>query len=73
MRYAGKNLEGPHQAILVQGDDEIGILTDIHQQLFDANVNISASSGVSNGRGGFGYIIYIRSDEIEKATNALEI
>lgn len=73
MRYSGKILEGPHYAVLVQGEDEVGALTEIHQKLYDADVNVSAANGVSTGKGDFGYIIYIRSDEFEKAAAALGI
>src|SRR4051812_23029785 len=37
---------GPQQAILVQGDNEMGALVDIHRKLADANINVYASSGV---------------------------
>ena len=73
LRFAGRQLEGPHNAILVQGDDELGALTTIHQKLFEANVNVSAANGVTDGKGGFGYVIYIRSDEFKKAADALGI
>ncbi len=73
MRYAGQQLDGPYAAILVQGADEIGALTGIHQKLSEAGVNVSAANGISDGKGGFGYIIYIRSDEFEKAAKALSL
>lgn len=73
LRFSGKNLAGPFYAILVQGADEIGALTGIHQKLYDAGVNVSAANGVTGGHGGFGYIIYIRSNEFEKAAKALGI
>ena len=34
----------------MQGDDELGALAEIHQQLFRADVNIYASSGVTDER-----------------------
>ena len=45
-RKAGLALEGPHRALLVQGDDELGALARIHARLYEAHVNVSASSGV---------------------------
>ena len=73
MRFSGKNLDGPHRAILVQGADEMGALTDVHQKLFDAGVNVSAANGITDGKGGFGYVIYIRSGEFERAVEALGV
>ena len=72
-RKAGLVLDGPHPALLVQGDDELGALARIHAKLSDANVNVYASSGVADGRGSFGYVIYVRPDEYERAATALGI
>jgi hypothetical protein len=70
---AGFTLDGPHPALLVQGDDELGALTDLHRKLYQANVNVYTSSGVTDGRGSFGYVLYIRAEEMEKAVSALGI
>ena len=65
------NVDGPYPALLVQGDDELGALEGIHEKLFEANVNVSVSSGVADGRGGFGYVLYIEPEEYERAVKAL--
>lgn len=70
-KKASINLDGPHYALLVQGDDHLGALADIHEKLYEANVNVYASSGVSDGRGSFGYLLYVRPDEFERAVAAL--
>ncbi|MDH3316530.1 MAG: ACT domain-containing protein [Gammaproteobacteria bacterium] len=72
-KKAGIALDGPHPALLVQGDDQLGVLAKIHEKLYDANVHVFASSGVSDGRGGYGYVIYVRPEEYERAAAALEI
>jgi hypothetical protein len=64
---AGLALDGPHPALLVQGDDELGALAGIHEKLYEANVNVYASSGVSDGKGSYGYVIYVRPEEYERA------
>jgi hypothetical protein len=69
---AGLPLDGPYHAFLVQGDDELGALANVHEQLVKAGVDIFASSGVSDGRGAFGYLVYVREDQFERATAALE-
>ncbi len=66
-------LYGPMHALLIQGDDELGALTELHRRLFDAGVNVSASSGLSDGRGGFGYLIYLREGDLAQAVEALAI
>ena len=55
-RSAEIDLDGPYNAPLVQGDDELGGLARIHERLFEANIDVYASSGVSDGRGAFGYV-----------------
>ena len=59
---SGFSVDGPHAALLVQGDDELGALASIHEKLYQVGVNVYASSGVTDGSGCFGYILYIRSD-----------
>ncbi|MHC4473644.1 MAG: hypothetical protein ACYTDY_16370 [Planctomycetota bacterium] len=69
----GLVLEGPHRAILVQGDDALGALVDIHLKLYDAGVNVFASNGVTDGRGSYGYVLFIRPEEYEGAVWALGV
>jgi hypothetical protein len=66
----GLAFDGPHHALLVQGDDELGALAGIHQRLSDAGVNVYASSGVTDGRGSFGYVMYVRPEELDRALMA---
>ena len=70
-RAAQLVLDGPHHALLVQGDDELGALASVHERLFEAGVDIYASSGVTDGQGSFGYVVYVREDQFEKAADAL--
>ncbi|HET7743895.1 MAG TPA: hypothetical protein VFK76_04070 [Gaiellaceae bacterium] len=64
-------LEGPHHALLVQGDDELGAFARVHEQLFEAGIDIYASSGVTDARNAFGYVVYVREDQFERANAAL--
>ena len=70
---AGLHLDGPHPAILVRGDDELGALTRIHEKLYRAGINIYASNGITDGSGSFSYLIYIRPEMYPKAAEVLEI
>lgn len=72
-KIAGLAIDGPHPAILVRGDDELGAMSSVHRKLFEADVNVYASTGVSDGKGSFGYLIYIRPDEYQNAVKALGI
>jgi hypothetical protein len=70
---AQQPLDGPHYAVLVQGDDQLGALADVHRRLLAANVDIYASSGVSDGRGAFGYVVFVREDQFSVAVEALGV
>jgi hypothetical protein len=72
-RRAGLELDGPYRALLVQGDDELGALAGIHAKLYEAHVNVFASTGVTDGKGSFGYVVYVRADEYERAAAALSV
>jgi len=72
-KKAGLRLDGPHRALLVQGDDELGALAGVHARLYEANVNVYASSGVADGKGCYGYVVYVRPDEYERAASALGV
>ncbi len=72
-RKSGMTLDGPHKALLVQGDDELGALAGIHLKLYKANINVYASSGVADGKGSFGYLIYVKPEDFDRAVEALEL
>jgi hypothetical protein len=67
----GFMITGPQRAFLIQGDDRLGALAEIHQQLCDANINVYASTGVTDGQGGYGYVLYVRPDDFEAAARVL--
>lgn len=70
-RKTGIHLDGPHHALLIQGDDDLGALAGIHQKLFQANINVFSSSGVTDGRGSYGYLIYVKEDDFLRAAETL--
>jgi hypothetical protein len=69
----GLVLTGPQRALLIQGDDHLGALAQIHQKLCDAKINVYASSGVTDGRGGYGYVLYVRPEDFDNAARLLGI
>ena len=69
----GLVLDGPHPALLVQGDDELGALASVHQRLDEAKVKVYASSGVTDGRGSYGYIVYVRPEQYQRAAEVLGV
>jgi hypothetical protein len=43
----------------------------VHEKLYEAGVDVYASTGVTDGRGSYGYIVYVRPEEYEQAAQAL--
>jgi len=70
-RSASLTLNGPHAAVLAQGDDVIGAIADIHRRLQQHGVEVYASSAVTDGKGYFGYVLYVRSEDAARAAQAL--
>jgi hypothetical protein len=69
----GFDLTGPQRAFLIQGDDSLGALIGIHEKLCDADVNVYASNGVTDSRGGFGYVLYVKPQDMDDAARALGV
>lgn len=67
----GWTMTGPQHALLVQGDDHLGALAEIQRMLMDADVKIYASSGITDGTGHYGYVIYFREEDHKRAAKAL--
>ena len=68
---AGLTLDGPHPALLVNGDDELGALAALHQKLYESNVNVYASNGVVLANSSYSYLLYVKTEEFEAAAKAL--
>ena len=62
---------GPHRALLVQGDDQLGALAEIHRRLLELGVQPYASSGVTDGRGGHAVIVHVRAEQFDLVKRSL--
>jgi hypothetical protein len=65
-------LEGPHPAILILGDDRLGALAELHEKVAGATINVFAGTAVTDGKGCYGYVLYVRPEDIDAALNALQ-
>lgn len=70
-RNVGFALDGPHTALLIQGSDRLGALAEIHAALYRSQINVYAATCVTDGKGDYGYVIYLRPTDIETALRAL--
>lgn len=56
-KNAGINIDAPYSAILIQGDDQLGAFAEVHYKSYEANVNVYACTGVTDGKRTFGYLL----------------
>lgn len=69
----GLTLVGPKKAFLIQGQDRVGALVKHHLKLSKAGINIHAANGVSDGNGRFGYVLWVKPEDYEKAAQVLGV
>lgn len=72
-KKANITLDGPNPALLIQGDDKIGVLAEIHRKLYAADINVYSANCVTTGRGAFGYLVYLRPDDYDRALSILKM
>jgi hypothetical protein len=70
---AGATLIGPKKGFLIQGSDRIGALHAYYLTLSNAGVNVYSSSGVCDGTGRFGFILWVEAGDFDKAFDAFGI
>jgi hypothetical protein len=63
----GWGLSPVQHAFLIQGDDRPGALVDWHRQLAEQAINVVCSNGVTDGRGGFACLLYVRHEDVDGA------
>jgi hypothetical protein len=67
----GIQMMGPRKAFLIQGEDTVGALVEHHVHLAAAGISIYAANGVSDGRGHFGYVLWVSPGDYERAAGIL--
>ena len=72
-KKAGLQLDGPHSALIIQGDDESGASADIYEKLSLADIKVNESSGIADIQGSYGVILYLEPEDCEKAMAVLEM
>ena len=63
-------LTGPKRAFLIEGDDRIGAIADVHEKLAAAKINVTAIDAVCAG-GRYGAILWVAPRDVGRAAKAL--
>jgi hypothetical protein len=67
------DLVGPKRAFLVQGEDKVGAIVELHYRLTNSGISVLAANGVSAGTGGFGYVLWVKSEDYDRAAVTLGV
>jgi hypothetical protein len=68
---AGLTMDGPHDGLLIKGDEKTGALADIYLKLSQANIQVLESSGIADINNGYGVLLYLNKEDCKKALAAL--
>jgi hypothetical protein len=70
-KKAGWKLTGPKRAFLVQGDDRVGVMAEVHEKLTGAKINVTAVDAVCAGAGRYGAILWVEPRDFNRAASVL--
>ena len=65
--------DGIAEALINSLTELRGAVAEVHMKLYEGNVNVYAPSGVSDGRGSYGDLIYVRPNDYERAAEVLKV
>lgn len=64
-------LTGPKRALLLSGDDRIGVVAEMHAKLAGAKINVTAIDAVCAGAGRYGAILWVEGRDYNRAAKLL--
>ncbi len=70
-KNAGVELDGPHPALLVKGDEKPGACAGIFQKLAQADIPVREASGIAHVNGEYGVILHLEPHDCDRAVAAL--
>jgi hypothetical protein len=70
-REQGLELDGPHAALHIEGDDETGACAEVFDSLAKAGVKTDLAFGIADIKDGYGIVLYLDEADCERAMAAL--
>ena len=64
-------LTGPKRAFLLEGDDRVGVIAQVHTKLAEAKINVTAIDAVCAGAGRYGAILWVAARDYNRAATLL--
>ena len=72
MRKAGFRLSGKRTVFLIQGGDRVGAIHDVMGKLGKAGINATAIDAVTDGKGHYGAILWVKPGDVRKTAKVLK-
>jgi hypothetical protein len=72
-RLPGIKVGARKQAFFIQGADRLGVVAELLKKLADAKINVTAFSATTAQQGGFGMILWVKPEDVAKASSALGV
>ena len=73
MKKAGFRVSGKKTAFLIQGGDRVGAIHRVMEKLGKAGINATAVDAVTDGKGHYGAILWVKPADVRKAAKVLGI
>ena len=70
-RKAKWKLTGPKRAFVISGEDRVGAVAEMHQELAAAKINVTAIDAVCAGGGRYGAILWVAPRDFARAAKLL--
>ena len=64
---------GPKKGFLIQGEDRVGALADLLENLAAAKINVTASDAICAGGGRFGALLWVKPRDVKRAAKIFGI
>jgi hypothetical protein len=68
---SGITLSDAKRALMIQGNDRVGVVAEITAKLADANINLTAAAATVAGSGRYGMIVWVAPADHERAAQVL--
>jgi hypothetical protein len=66
-------VKGPKRAFVIEGDDRVGACADLLNKLAAAKINVTAVSATAAQSGNFGMVLWVKPENVAKASTALGV
>lgn len=72
-KQAKWKVKGPKKGFLVQGDDRVGVVSELLEKLAAAKINVTATDAVCAGADRYGMLLWVKPRDVKRAAKALGI